>query len=175
MTCAMWWSMTYFSACIICGKPCTPRVSAVCVVTSRMFAPGATACAVSTSRATSSAHALLSSWPGLLLLDGGALVAGEPWRWNCENVGMPGAHVTPSSPHIAGRPNAWSYTCRSCAMVSLPYESTTAMVMPRPSTPRSHSEARLYADAVDCGVKQRRPTDAHCAWVGGVSENDTCW
>jgi len=28
----------------------------------------------------------------------------------------------------------------------------------------------LYAARVDCGVKQRRPTDAHWAVVGGVSD-----
>jgi hypothetical protein len=31
ITSARWWSTTYFSAAIICGKPCTPRVSAVFV------------------------------------------------------------------------------------------------------------------------------------------------
>ena len=36
------------------------------------------------------------------------------------NVGMPGVQVTPSSPHIGGSPNAWSKTCRSWAIVSLP-------------------------------------------------------
>src|SRR5438874_10918377 len=80
MTVARWCSTTYCSAAIICGKPCTPSVSAVGVWTSRMLAPGAIACDVSTSRATSSAHALLSSWPVPLLVDGGATVAGEPCR-----------------------------------------------------------------------------------------------
>ena len=65
----------------------------------------------------------------------GAFVAGVPCRASRENEGMPGAQVTPSSPHIAGSPNAWLYTCRSCAIVSLPYESTIAMVMPLPSRP----------------------------------------
>jgi hypothetical protein len=73
-----------------------------------MFAPGAIACAVSTSSATSSAHALLSSWPVPLLLDGGAFVAGEPCNDSWLNFGMPGAHATPASPHIGGSPNVWS-------------------------------------------------------------------
>src|SRR3954451_11009987 len=107
MTSARWCSTTYFSAAIICGKPCTPSVSAVGVCTSRMFAPGAIACVVSTSSATSSAHALLSSWPGLLLFDGGALVAGDPCTDNWLNFGMPAVQVTPSSPHIGGSPNVW--------------------------------------------------------------------
>ena len=75
---ARWWSTTYCSAFIMCGKPCTPSVSAVGVVTRRMFAPGAIAWAVSTSSATSSAQADLSSWPGPCFCDGGALVAGDP-------------------------------------------------------------------------------------------------
>src|SRR5215471_18363382 len=49
------WSTTYCSASIIVGKPWTPSVSAVGVVTSRMLAPGATECAHSTSNETSSA------------------------------------------------------------------------------------------------------------------------
>ena len=135
MTVARWWSTTYCSAAIICGKPWTPRVSAVGVATSRMLAPGAIACAVSTSRDTSSAQALRSSWPGPLLVGGGATVAGAPCRCSTLKVGMPVAQVTPSSPHIDGRPNAVLNTCRSCAMVSLPNESTIAIVWPRPFRP----------------------------------------
>src|SRR5205823_644858 len=115
------------------GKPCTPSVSAVGVVTSRMLAPGAIACAVSTSSETSSAQADLSSWP--VPLPGCGLVAGEPCRCSWLKVGMPEAQVTPSSPHIPGRLKAWLKTCRSCAMVSLPYASTIAMVTPLPSKP----------------------------------------
>src|SRR5712691_913176 len=58
ITVARWWSMTYCSAFIMSGKPCTPSVSAVGVVTSKMFAIGAVACAISTSSATSSAHSV---------------------------------------------------------------------------------------------------------------------
>src|SRR3954453_20580149 len=107
MTSARGLSPPYFSAAIICGKPCTPSVSAVGVWTSRMLAPGAIACAISTSSATSSAQAALFSWPVPLLLDGGALVAGEPCSESSLNFGMPAAHVTPSSPHIEGSPNVW--------------------------------------------------------------------
>src|SRR5262245_18080611 len=32
----------------------------------------------------------------------------------------------------------------------------------------------LYAARVESGVKQRRPTELHCACVGGVSDVDTC-
>jgi hypothetical protein len=85
-----------------------------------MLAMGAMACEVSTSSATSRAQADLFSCPVPLLLDGGALVAGEPCRWNSLKVGMPAAQATPSSPHIGCRPKAWSKTCRSWAMVSLP-------------------------------------------------------
>src|SRR4051812_16026715 len=120
MTSARWCSTTYFSAAIICGSPCTPSVSAVGVWTSRMFAPGAIACAISTSSATSSAQALLSSWPVPLLFDGGAFVAGEPCSESSLYFGMPGWHVTPSSPHRCARPKALLNTCRSWAMVSLP-------------------------------------------------------
>src|SRR3954447_4558316 len=106
ITSARWCSTTYFSAAIICGKPWTPSVSAVGVVTSRMLAPGATACAHSTSRATSVAQALRSSWPGLWFLEGGALVAGEPCSDSVENFAMPGVQATPGSPQRCGRPNA---------------------------------------------------------------------
>ena len=58
------WSMTYFSAFIISGKPVTPSVSAVGVSTSRIFAPGAMACAYSTSSVVSSAQ------PSMVALDG---------------------------------------------------------------------------------------------------------
>ena len=38
-------------------------------------------------------------------------------------------------PDIDGRLNAVLNTCRSCAIVSLPYESMIAIVRPRPSLP----------------------------------------
>src|SRR5215468_6736795 len=98
-------------AAIICGKPCTPSVSAVGVWTSRMFAPGAIACATSTSSETSSAHPVLSSWPGPLLVGGGAFVAGDPCNESWLNLGMLEAQVTPSSPHIDGRLNAVRSAC----------------------------------------------------------------
>src|SRR3954453_16259369 len=172
MTSAMWWSTTYRSAFIIVGKPCTPSVSAVGVVTSRMFAPGAMECAVSTSRATSRAPADLSSRPGPF--PGLGLVAGDPWKENWLKVGIPGAQLTPSSPHIPGSPKAWLYTCRSWAIVSLPKLSTIAIVVPVPSRPCAYSGFTLYAARVDAGVKQRRPAELHCAWVGGVSDVTTC-
>jgi len=56
-------------------------------------------------------------------------------------------------------------------MVSLPYESTMAMVMPVPFNPALYSGPRLYAAWMACGEKQRRFTGvafAHCACVGGV-------
>ena len=71
---------------------------------------------------------------------------------------------------MGGSPNWVSNTCRSWAIVSLPYESTIAIVWPRPSSPASYSGWRLYAARMDCGEKQRRPTDAHCAWVGGTAD-----
>jgi hypothetical protein len=58
ITSAMWLSITYGSACIICWMPWTPRVSAVGMLTSMMLASGAVACDRSTSSATSSAHRL---------------------------------------------------------------------------------------------------------------------
>ncbi len=70
------------------GKPCTPSVSAVGVVTRMMLAPGAIECAVSTSSETSSAHAVLSSCP--VPLPGCGLVAGDPCTARRLNVGMPG-------------------------------------------------------------------------------------
>src|SRR5690349_2260268 len=46
--------------------------------------------------------------------------------------------------------------------------------MPEPSRPCWYSGFRLYAARVDVGLKHRRPTDAHCACVGGVSFVETC-
>src|SRR5689334_15864979 len=46
--------------------------------------------------------------------------------------------------------------------------------MPEPSRPCWYSGFKLYAARVDVGLKHRRPTDAHCACVGGVSFVETC-
>src|SRR5438445_10352392 len=43
------------------------------------------------------------------------------------------------------------------------------MVIPCPSKPWPYSGPRLYEFCIAVGPKQRRPTEAHCAWVGGVS------
>src|SRR5205809_6700863 len=43
------------------------------------------------------------------------------------------------------------------------------MVIPRPSRPRPYSGPRLYEFCIAVALKQRRFTEAHCAWVGGVS------
>ncbi len=111
MTVARWWSTRYCSAFIMSGKPCTPRVSAVGTVTSRMFAPGANVWTLSTSSETSIDQAALFSWP--VPLPGCCTVAGVPWMLIRLNVGMPAVQVTPSSPHMCGRPNAVSNTFRS--------------------------------------------------------------
>ena len=72
--------MTYFSASTICGKPVVPSFSAVGVSTSRMRAPGAIACAYSTSRLVSPAQ------PSRLLFRpvwrhlAGWLDDGQSWR-----------------------------------------------------------------------------------------------
>src|SRR5580765_750395 len=131
-----------------------------------MFAIGAIACDVSTSSATSSAQALLSSW--CVPFPGCGFVAGEPLIASSLNFGIPAAHVTPSSPHIGWRLNAWLNTCRSCAIVSLPYESTMAIVMPLPSQPALYSGPTLYADWIACGVKHVLPTASQSASVGVV-------
>src|SRR3989442_13791541 len=43
------------------------------------------------------------------------------------------------------------------------------MVIPRPSMPRVYRGPRLYEFCIAVALKQRRFTEAHCAWVGGVS------
>src|SRR2546428_12747271 len=43
------------------------------------------------------------------------------------------------------------------------------MVIPCPSKPWVYRGPRLYEFRIAVGLKQRRLTDAHCAWVGGVS------
>jgi hypothetical protein len=53
--------------------------------------------------------------------------------------------------------------------VSLPHESAMAIVTPWPLLPAVYSGPTLYADWIACGVKHVRPTDSHCAFVGGVA------
>src|SRR5947207_12956159 len=133
-----------------------------------MLAPGAIECAHSTSSETSSAQALWFSMPVPLLLGGGAFVGGLPWSASVSKVGMPAVQVTPASPHLCCSPNAVSNTFRSLRMVSLPNESTITIVCPRPVTPRAYSGPTLYEFCIAAGAKQRRPTEKHCASVGGV-------
>ena len=114
--------MTYFSAFIISGKPVTPSVSAVGVSTSRIFAPGAMACAYSTSSVVSSAQ------PSMVALDG-------------LNLGsLPNAST--SSAGGSGRPHCRSKTARSWLMVGEPNESTMTIVRPLPVTPERYSGLR---------------------------------
>src|SRR5207247_252699 len=134
MTSARWLSTTYCSAFMNCVKPCTPSVSAVGVVTSRMFAAGAVACAHSMSSDTSSAQRLCASCP-VPLLGGGGTGDGDPCTFRTLNQGIPVVQVTPVSPHRCGSPNALLNTLRSLAAVDEPNESTIAMVLPRPSMP----------------------------------------
>src|SRR5437762_10877984 len=42
------------------------------------------------------------------------------------------------------------------------------IVCPRPVTPRAYSGPTLYEFCIAAGAKQRRPTEKHCASVGGV-------
>ena len=60
ITSPRWCLITYSSALTICGKPCTPSVSDTGVSTSRMLAPGAIACAYSTSSVVSPAQPTMS-------------------------------------------------------------------------------------------------------------------
>src|SRR3989440_535237 len=135
MTSMRWLSMSVCSAFIICWKPCTPRVSAVGVVTSMMLASGAVACAHSTSRATSRSQRLWLSWP-VPLFGGGGTGGGPPWIWMMSKRGdaldgqLPEGSLGPLSPQRWGRPKAVLKTPRSSRMVEAPKESTTAIVFP---------------------------------------------
>ena len=100
--------------------------------TRMMFAPGAMACAHSTSRASSSGH------PGLLR---------EPLR---SRGSFPGSAVPPSSlttlkvplvpPFNAGKPLAKLNDIRSLVMVGSLKASMSAMVCPAPLLPAARSE-----------------------------------
>ena len=101
----------------------TPSVSATGVSASRMFAPGAMACAYSTSRVVSPPQPVMSEslefhfgiFPvgAMIVNDGGA-----------------------------GSPNCLSKTARSCLIVGEPNESTITIVSPWPVMPRSYSGPR---------------------------------
>jgi hypothetical protein len=40
--------------------------------------------------------------------------------------------------------------------------------------PLAYSGVTLYDAVIDCGVKQRRPAEKHCASVGGVALLESC-
>ena len=143
MTVAWWWSTMNCSAFIIAGKPCTPCVSAGLVVTLRMFAIGAMACAHSTSRLVSTVQASRSCRPVPWLFGGGAFTSVFPFQYTCWNVGIPAPHVWPGSPHMCGRPIWVSKLARSDAIFGLPNESMIAIVTPCPSSPAAYSGGRL--------------------------------
>ena len=75
--------MTYFSAVTICGNPVVPSVSDTGVSTSRMDAPGASACAYSTSSVVSPAHPVMSLLPGsyLGILPAGVMIVNLGGAW----------------------------------------------------------------------------------------------
>src|SRR6266404_8808411 len=102
-TVAWWLSTMNCSASIMAGKPCTPCVSAGLVVTLRMFAIGAMACAHSTSRLVSTVQASRACEPGLWLPAGGAFTSVLPSQNRCWNVGVPAAQACPGSPHMCCR------------------------------------------------------------------------
>ena len=70
MTSPQLWSIAYFSALIICGKPVVPSVSETPVSIRRIFAPGAIAWAYSTSSVVSPAQPV---WSGFFGSKGGTL------------------------------------------------------------------------------------------------------
>src|SRR6516225_9802360 len=143
MTVAWWLSTMNCSAFIIAGKPCTPSVSAGLVVTLRMLAFGAMACAHSTSRAVSTTPASPCCWPVPLLPGGGDFTWVCPFQYTCWNVGIPAPQAAPGSPHMCGRLIWVSKLARSEAMLGLPNESMMAIVTPWPSSPSAYSGGRL--------------------------------
>src|ERR1700753_3495144 len=115
--------MAYSSALTICGKPAVPSVSDTGVSTSRMLAPGATACAYSTSRVVSEAQSVIPLFFGL---NGGILPAGAV------TVNLGGGGVR----------NVLSKVARSALTVGEPNGSTTAIVTPLPVAPRAYRAGR---------------------------------
>ena len=105
-----------------------------------MFAPGAVACAHSTSSATSRSQRLWYSSP-VPLFGGGGVGDGQPWKQTMSNRGdvvdeqLPAGVLGPVSPHRCGRPKAVLNAARSWRIVDAPNESTIAIVFPRPSMP----------------------------------------
>src|SRR5215470_12433514 len=94
-------------------------------ISSTMFAPGAVACAHSTSSVVSTDQ---PNWLARLMSNGG----GEPTGVICVNDGL-------------GSPITESKVCRSEAIVGLPKASTMTIVRPVPLMPRLSSGVMLYA------------------------------
>ena len=115
-------SISDFSAFIISGKPDVPSISATGVSARTIFAPGAMACAYSTSRVVSWAQPTMVESVGS---NGGTL----PNFITCRSG--------------SGNPHCWSKTCRSFAMVGEPNESTITMVRPAPVMPPLYRGFRL--------------------------------
>jgi len=143
MTVAWWLPTMNCSASIIWGKPCTPCVSAGLVVTLRMFAIGAMACAHSTSRLVSMVHESRACRPMFWLPGGGAFTSVLPSQNRCWNVGIPAPQAWSGSPHMCGSPIWVSKLARSEAMLGLPNGSMMAIVSPRPSSFKAYSGVTL--------------------------------
>src|SRR2546430_17584359 len=98
ITSARWLSTTNWIAFIIAGRPWTPSVSAVGVVTRSMFARGAVAWAHWTSSETSRAQRVWFSW-AVPLLGGGGGGGGEPSTVGMWRVARATVHTIPSWAH----------------------------------------------------------------------------
>src|ERR1019366_9562016 len=92
-----------------------------------MLAPGAIACAYSTSSDVSCAHPTISG--RLVALNGGI----GPFGWRIVKFGG------------GGMSKDLSNVFNSCPMPLKPYESTITIVSPAPFMPRLYSGPRLYA------------------------------
>ena len=144
MTSARWWSTTYCSAFIICGKPWTPSVSAVGVVTSRMFAPGRDRVRrldverdLERPRATCPPGRCPCSWPAA------PSWPASPAACSSLNVGMPGAQSRPprrtsAAARTPGRRRAGRAPSCRCRR-----SRRSAIVSPRPSMPPAYSGAEV--------------------------------